>query len=558
MPLCPRLARAIENHQTDSRNLGLALSQLRERNGPGLGQSAGVVVVRRPHVDQCERLAGGQHLLDVLGREPMDDRQRAEGVGRARGHRGGDKPASSDHEQPEHSGHGSLHETKEPVRHQAITELHHHLVSPVTPDVDQVGAVGATPSTIRLAHDRQHLRRRPSLGDLRLQRRHPVVVVLFFSLDICRLPNDRSAHDQQDRQPREHDASDHGCLLAFGRTHRPPKVLHGLRPSFSGWPYKPGKPETRLMTKLTELDVPPPGGGLNTVTCATAASSRSVAGISALNSVAETYVVARLAPFQRTTELATKLVPVTVSVNPSEPTVTDGGLRLVIVGTGFRMVKVCAFDVPPPGAPVNTVPAAVPAVAMSVAGITAVSCVADTHVVVRAAPFQRTTEPATKFVPVTVSVSGGVPLDCAPPATTDAGASPVVVGTGFAIVKVCAFDVPPPGAPVNTVTAAVPAVAMSGAEITAVSCVADTHVVVRAAPFQRTTEPATKFVPVTVSVSGGVPLDCAPPATTDAGASPVVVGTGFAIVKVCEFDVPPPGAAVNTLTGAVPAVAMSA
>src|SRR5207248_7057160 len=104
--------------------------------------------------------------------------------------------------------------------------------------------------------------------------------------------------------------------------------------------------------------------------------------------------------------------------------------------------------------------------------------------------FQRTTEPGTKLVPVTVSVN------CAPPATTDAGASPVVVGAGFAIVKVCAFDVPPPGASVNTVTGAVPAVAMSGAEIVAVSCVADTYVVARTAPFQRTTEPGTKLVPV--------------------------------------------------------------
>jgi len=38
---------------------------------------------------------------------------------------------------------------------------------------------------------------------------------------------------------------------------------------------------------------------------------------------------------------------------------------------------------------------------------------------------------------------------------------------------------------------------------------------VRAAPFQRTTEPVTKFVPVTVSVK------LVPPATVDAGVTPV-------------------------------------
>src|SRR5205823_4057120 len=137
------------------------------------------------------------------------------------------------------------------------------------------------------------------------------------------------------------------------------------------------------------------------------------------------------------------------------------------------------------------------------------------NVVVRAAPFQRTTELVTKFVPVTVSVN------CVPPATTAAGLSPVVVGTGFEIGRASGFDVPPPGAALNTVTGAVPAVAMSVAGIVAVSWVADTYVVVRSVPFHRTTEAAAKFVPVTVSVN------CVPPATTEAGASPVVVGTGF-------------------------------
>jgi len=87
------------------------------------------------------------------------------------------------------------------------------------------------------------------------------------------------------------------------------------------------------MRKPTEFDVPPPGGGLNTVTCAVPTSRMSVAGIAALTSVGDTYVVGRSAPFQRTTDVVTNLVPVTVSVNPSPPRLADGGLMLVIVGT---------------------------------------------------------------------------------------------------------------------------------------------------------------------------------------------------------------------------------
>ena len=173
------------------------------------------------------------------------------------------------------------------------------------------------------------------------------------------------------------------------------------------------------------------------------------------------------------------------------------------------------MDVPPPGAGVNTVTVGVPAAAMSVDGMAAVSWVAETNVVARAAPFHRTTEPATKSVPVTVSVNP------ASPATAAVGFSPVVVGTGLVMLKVCGFDVPPPGAGLPTVTCAVPAVAMSAAGMAAVSRVAETNVVARSAPFHRTTEPLMKFVPVTVSVNPG------PPAVAVAGLRPVVAGTGF-------------------------------
>ena len=62
---------------------------------------------------------------------------------------------------------------------------------------------------------------------------------------------------------------------------------------------------------------------------------------------------------------------------------------------------------------------------MSLAGIAAVTWPAFTNVVVRAAPFQRTWEVATKLLPFTVSVNA------APPAAVLVGASDVSAGTGF-------------------------------------------------------------------------------------------------------------------------------
>jgi hypothetical protein len=103
----------------------------------------------------------------------------------------------------------------------------------------------------------------------------------------------------------------------------------------------------------------------------------------------------------------------------------------------------------------------------------------------------------------------------------DVGVCVGVAVDGALIVNVCAFDVPPPGVGLNTVTFAVPAVAMSAAVIAAVNCVALTNVVVRSEPFHRTTDPLTKFVPFTVSGNAK------PPAVAEDGLMLVVVGTGL-------------------------------
>src|SRR5215204_3057056 len=96
-----------------------------------------------------------------------------------------------------------------------------------------------------------------------------------------------------------------------------------------------------------------------------------------------------------------------------------------------------------------------------------------------------------------------------------------------AIVNVSAgVDEPPPGVVLNTVTFAVPAEATSLARIDAVRCVESTKVVVRAEPFQRTTDEAMKFDPSTASVKA-----LAPAVVCD-GRIAVVVGTGLFTVSV--------------------------
>jgi len=146
--------------------------------------------------------------------------------------------------------------------------------------------------------------------------------------------------------------------------------------------------------------------------------------------VEETNVVVKAAPFQRTDEAATKLVPFTVRVNCGDPARHEFGLIEVVVGTGVLIVNVCGFEVPPPGTGFTTVTDAVPAFATRAAVTVAVSCVEETNVVVKAVPFQRTDEAATKLVPLTVI------MNCGDPARHEFGLIEVVAGTGLLMVKV--------------------------------------------------------------------------------------------------------------------------
>src|SRR5947207_3231452 len=73
------------------------------------------------------------------------------------------------------------------------------------------------------------------------------------------------------------------------------------------------------------------------------------------------------------------------------------------------------------------------------------------------------------------------------------------------IVSVSAFEAPPPGGGLRTVTLAVPAAAISLAEIVARSCVRLTNVVGRLAPFHWITELETKLAPLAVRRKPGAP-----------------------------------------------------
>src|SRR3970282_294777 len=137
---------------------------------------------------------------------------------------------------------------------------------------------------------------------------------------------------------------------------------------------------TAVTVKARAPEVPPPGAGLNTVTWAVPAGTRSLSGMLAVSWVARTNVVVRLTPFQLTVEPETKPLPVTVSVKAGPPCKALVGARVESVGTGLMAVTVkgTAPEVSPPGAGLNTVTGGVPAVTRSLPGMLALSWVALT------------------------------------------------------------------------------------------------------------------------------------------------------------------------------------
>ena len=171
------------------------------------------------------------------------------------------------------------------------------------------------------------------------------------------------------------------------------------------------------------------------------------------------------------------------------------------------------------------------------AGTAAVSCVAETKVVVRAVPLKFTTEPLRKPVPFTVSVKPALP------AGVVAGAMVLMVGAGSVTVKEAVL-VP---VPVGVVTAIGPLVAPAGT--VKVMVVAFTTVKpVMATPFSVTAVAPVKSVPVTVTVT-------VPSARPLVGVKLAIVGAGVVTVKVAPAEVPPPGVGLVAVTAYVPTVA---
>jgi hypothetical protein len=224
-------------------------------------------------------------------------------------------------------------------------------------------------------------------------------------------------------------------------------------------------------------------------------------------------VVVRLTPFHLTTEVEEKFVPVTVSVKAEPPAGAQAGLRLVMVRGGMRIENVSAFEAPPPGAGLKTVIGTFPVAVILAAGTVALNCVGEPKVVARSAPFRLTLDPETKSLPYTFKVKLG------PSTVTAPGFKAVSTGTGLTMEKVIGFDWFLSGVGLMTVMLAVPRVAISEAEMVALTSVGDAYVVGLSELFHWTTEPGTKFVPVTVSVKVG------PLTKADEGDRAVIVGS---------------------------------
>src|SRR5215470_179772 len=75
------------------------------------------------------------------------------------------------------------------------------------------------------------------------------------------------------------------------------------------------------------------------------AAAMSVARIAAVNSVADTNVVGRIAPLTRTTEALVKFVPVAVSAKSAPPIATLAGAMLVSVGASGDCTSLAGLDV---------------------------------------------------------------------------------------------------------------------------------------------------------------------------------------------------------------------
>src|SRR5262249_17230814 len=137
-----------------------------------------------------------------------------------------------------------------------------------------------------------------------------------------------------------------------------------------------------------------------------------VAGTAAVNNVPLPNVVCNADPFHWTVEPAQKYAPPTDRLNPPEPALTVGGVRLEIDGPGGSIAKVNVFETPtaqPVALGFTTRTGADPGAAIRFAGTAALNAVELLNVVVSAVPLHWTVDWAQKFAPDTDSVNAALP-----------------------------------------------------------------------------------------------------------------------------------------------------
>jgi hypothetical protein len=120
----------------------------------------------------------------------------------------------------------------------------------------------------------------------------------------------------------------------------------GDKPVIDGWGLS-----AAVTVKLTDCELPPPGGGLFTMRGKVPTAARSEALRFILSWLLPTEESRWGTPLNITVDAAIKPVPLIVSVNGPVPTVADDGDRPVIAGCGLGkgwIASVTAFDVTPP------------------------------------------------------------------------------------------------------------------------------------------------------------------------------------------------------------------
>jgi hypothetical protein len=277
---------------------------------------------------------------------------------------------------------------------------------------------------------------------------------------------------------------------------------------------------TTTTVRFVAFDVPPPGLGVTTVSAYFPAVVSCAAGMSAVSCVELPKVVARGVVPSCTLDWGVKLVPVSVSTVSPLPASTAVGEIELRLGAGFTTVTaaeavwlgsttLAAFTVTVlgeggmAGAVYRPLASIVPSVALP--------------------PATSFTDQVTPWfvLPVTVAVNGCV---CVTWSVCVEGLTVTTTTT----VRFVAFEVPPPGLGVTTVTGKLPALVNCAAGATAVSWVELTKLIASKVPLSSTVDCGVKLVPVTVNVV--FPL----PASTTVGEIELRLGAGFTTVTAAE------------------------